>query len=106
MLQRSGLPVAPQVVSLVGDIDLAAAEAVHQTLMRALNDTTSDRFEVDLSAVRFLDSSGIRVLIQARKYAAERGITFVLTHLTEPVARVLATLGLQDYLGLPAPTSP
>jgi anti-sigma B factor antagonist len=100
MLQRGDLRVAPHVVSLIGDVDLAAAEAVHQTLMRALSETTSDRFEVNLSEVRFLDSSGIRVLIQARKYAAERGIRFGLTHVSEPVSRVLATLGLQDYLGV------
>jgi anti-sigma B factor antagonist len=90
----------PCVVRLSGDVDLAAVDRVQDTLMQALSLTTADQFEVDLGAVPFLDSSGIRVLIQARKYAMERGIAFSVSHAAETVARVVATLGLEDYLGL------
>ena len=89
-----------EVVRLSGDVDLAAVDAVQDTLMQALSLTNAEQFEVDLAAVPFLDSSGIRVLIQARKYATERGIGFSVSHATDPVVRVVATLGLQDYLGL------
>ena len=90
----------PYVVQLSGDVDLASVNAVQDTLMRALSVTTAPRFAVDLAAVPFLDSSGIRVLIQARKFATERGIEFSVTNATEPVVRVVATLGLEEYLGL------
>jgi len=89
-----------EVVRLSGDVDLAAVDSVQDTLMRALSVTTADQFEVDLAAVPFLDSSGVRVLIQAKKYATERGIAFSVSHPVETVARVVATLGLEDYLGL------
>jgi len=97
---KKGLVMTQEVVRLSGDVDLAAVDAVQDTLMQALSLTNADQFEVDLAAVPFLDSSGIRVLIQARKYATERGIGFSVSHATDPVVRVVATLGLQDYLGL------
>jgi anti-anti-sigma factor len=89
-----------ETVRLSGDVDLAAVDAVQDTLMQALSLTTADQFDVDLAAVPFLDSSGIRVLIQAKKYATERGIAFSISHAVETVSRVVATLGLEDYLGL------
>ena len=97
---KRGLVMTQETVRLSGDVDLAAVDSVHDTLMRALSLTTADRFEVDLAAVPFLDSSGFRVLIQAKKYAAERGIAFSVSHPVATVARVVATLGLEDYLGL------
>jgi anti-sigma B factor antagonist len=101
---------APCVVRLSGDLDLAAADAARDMIMRAVDTTTSDRVEVDLTAVPFLDSTGIRALIQARKYAVERGVSLVLARPTEPVHRVLMTLGLHEFLdvrfGQSAPASP
>ena len=100
----------PRVVRLGGDLDLATADAARDTIKQAVDATTSDRVEVDLSAVPFLDSSGIRALIQARKYAFERGVSLVLARPTESVHRVLTTLGLHEFLdvqfGQSSPASP
>ena len=49
------------VVSVVGEIDLATAPALEQTLLGAADDRT-DEVIVDLTGCTFLDSQGLRAL--------------------------------------------
>jgi len=60
------------VAELSGEIDSAAERPVGRTLVDALGPGCAD-LVVDLSLVRFLDSSGFRALVRARERAAELG---------------------------------
>ena len=51
------------VVRVDGELDLATAPALRAALERALAD--GDQLVVDLSAVTFIDSSGLSVLVRA-----------------------------------------
>lgn len=53
---------------------------------------------LDLAAIRFIDSSGLRVIIQARQEAAGRGHTFVLRQPSATARRLLEVTGLLDHL--------
>ncbi len=53
------------VVSVMGEVDLATAPALEQTLLGVADDRTGDVI-VDLTACSFLDSWGLRALLATR----------------------------------------
>ena len=69
---RSGVSV----LVLGGEHDLDSAAALEQLATEALE--SSDHVVFDLSAVQFLDSSTIAVLVRARRRADEQGAHFVV----------------------------
>lgn len=60
------------VAELSGEIDSAAQRPIGRTLVDALGPGRAD-LVVDLTLVRFLDSSGFRALVRARERAVELG---------------------------------
>ena len=59
-----------ELVVLGGEHDLSSAEALRQTFHQSLG--RCDHLIVDLSAVEFIDSTTIRVLMETRGHAIER----------------------------------
>ena len=53
------------IVSLAGELDLYNAHALRETLIRCC-DEAPERLVVDLSEVKFIDSTALGVLIEAR----------------------------------------
>lgn len=82
------------VVSLFGQLDLANAERVRDALVGVEADTVV----VDLSGLRFLDSSGISALLVARKALAKSGCVLELRGAQGVVRRVLEVTGLAHLL--------
>jgi len=56
---------------------------------------------LDLTDIRFLDSSGISVLVELRSQARERGIDLEILAVSRRAARVLTIVGLADSFGIP-----
>ena len=56
--------------------------------------------ELDLSAVTFVDSSGIGALVRAHRVADDAGARIVLVDPSHPVVRVLALVGLEGYFAV------
>jgi anti-anti-sigma factor len=94
------------VVWVSGDIDLATAEDLTEGVQRALAGTIPRHVVVDLSGTRFLDSSGVRALLQARADAAAAGAALSVRHPQELVELVLRTTRVDAVLGLPPPDGP
>jgi anti-anti-sigma factor len=61
-------------LTLVGELDMAAAPTLERRLAQLQNDHTPVR--IDLSRVEFIDSSGLRVLITAWNDAQHDGWRF------------------------------
>src|ERR1700749_2102189 len=59
------------VVSLAGELDLYNASAVREALLECCNERP-ERLIVDLSAVKFIDSTALGVLIEARTRLVNR----------------------------------
>lgn len=76
-------------VTLHGELDLAAVPGFRSATREALRDGWTDLI-VDLEHVEFIDSAGIGVLIGLRRRTAEAGGSITL-HASEQVLRVLAT---------------
>jgi anti-sigma B factor antagonist len=93
--------VTPQrsqvVLPISGDLDVAGATAAHKQLL-ALELHPGDQLVLDLSALTFMDSTGIRLILQAREHAARHGAGFVIVRGPETVMQVLELVGLDQQL--------
>ena len=82
------------VVYLSGELDMAIADSFCQGLLSSLN---GQRPVLDLSELTFLDSSGIRAILQL---ARTSGQSVVLRNLRPNVRRVLESTGVNETLGV------
>ncbi len=86
---------APIVVR--GEIDAATAPALSADLSRAVA-SGSNPIEIDLSAVTFIDSSGLRALIIGRQEAEAAGNSLRIVKASDVVSRLLDVTGLSETL--------
>lgn len=91
--QRSG----ELVIHLVGELDLAAFDEVNELLTSAQSDGYRG-VRVDLRALEFIDSSGIRLLLKAHKRAKKRGNEFCIIRGSERIQRIFALTDLDSRL--------
>ncbi|MBI5104407.1 MAG: STAS domain-containing protein [Solirubrobacterales bacterium] len=91
---------AQLLVRLRGELDLATAPEVEDIVLPAARD--GRHVIVDLRALEFLDSSGVRVLVAAHAAAGEGGgrLSVVRGPAGGPVQRVLEISGLEGVLDL------
>jgi anti-anti-sigma factor len=83
---------------LAGEVDLAAAQRVESAIEEALAGEEGVGVTVDLDAVTFLDSTGLRVLVAAHTQCAEEGRSLVLVNPSTSVSRILEITGLDQTL--------
>ncbi|HEY6375998.1 MAG TPA: STAS domain-containing protein [Edaphobacter sp.] len=75
------------IVDVVGQIDLGSSPALRKTLLESLNGTKS--VAINLSAVRYIDSSGIASLVEVLREARNAEKRLVLFGVTGAVLQVL-----------------
>jgi anti-sigma B factor antagonist len=84
------------VVKVIGEVDLATAPSLWETIIQAM--TMAPDLIVDLSETTFLDSSGLKVIVDAYKRLGEVDGSIVLRAPPGPVRRVLHITGLDRVL--------
>ena len=89
---RSGEPV---VVTVRGEVDLATAPELESCVSRAFDGAPSAVI-LDLAALTFIDSSGLRVLVTLAGDGATRGSSIALRNVPSHAQRVLDLTGLAD----------
>jgi anti-sigma B factor antagonist len=82
------------VVRLEGEIDMAVVADLQDSVRRAL--AHCDAVELDLTAVTFLDSSGLGALVLLRNEARDQDKQLSLSHLPKATERLLVITGLKD----------
>jgi len=87
------------VVSLEGELDLAAAPEVN-ALMQGVAEESSAVL-LDIEAVTFMDSAGLRCVLLCERVCREAGVPFALTPGSPRVRRLFAVAGLLDWLPVP-----
>jgi len=85
------------IVKLSGELDVASAPDLRERLLIMLDRQAPGRVIVDLSALSFIDSSGIAVLVNTERRARLLGCAFELAAPQAVVRRVLEVCGLQHY---------
>jgi len=77
-----------QLVKVKGDVDLYTSTQMRAAVMKAIP-KAGGAVGVDLSEVRYMDSSGVATLIEGLRAAAKRKTEFVLVAPSKPVMKVL-----------------
>lgn len=85
------------VIALDGELDMANAG----TLERALNGpetASTNAIVLDLEQLRFIDSTGLRIILAARERCQQRGQRFAVTPGSPQVQRLLSVTGVSQHL--------
>ena len=85
--------VAPLLVELAGDIDFENADAIAAALCEAI-DVTSDGLLIDISAVPFMDSCAIAMMVRVHVHGTKHGCCVTWRGIRAAPARVVDIAGL------------
>ena len=85
-----------RIVRLAGELDVATAPELERVLLRRR--APRQRVVLDLGDLRFMDSTGLRILLQARRAAAEGGWTIALRSVPPNISRLFQLSGVGDAL--------
>jgi anti-sigma B factor antagonist len=77
------------ILDVSGDIDFANSPEVRQSVLREIRESRSSRVIVNLSQVRYIDSSGVASLIEGLKASRDLGSRFILVGLSTSAKEVL-----------------
>jgi anti-anti-sigma factor len=80
-----------------GELDLATVEALERKLVRA-EASDAEAIVLDLAGLSFMDSTGVRLLLQASARSRADSDRLTLLRGPAPVQRVLQISGVQDML--------
>lgn len=96
LVTRTDLVDDSVVVSVEGDVDLASCADLRLALADALR--LSPHLVVDVSDMTFIDSTGLSVLVQAHRRAAEKAGTMTIRHPSATLKRLLSITNLETVL--------
>ncbi len=94
---RRRTDAAVLVLALSGELDLLTAPELEAALSEAQGEP-HELLAIDLSQLTFMDSSGLAVLVGAKESADASGRRVVLRRPGPQVRRLLALVGLLEYL--------
>ena len=85
------------VLVLEGELDIATAPRLQSAIDEpALADTPE--LVLDLRALQFMDSTGLRVILAALQSSRDRGQEFAITRGSPQVERLLSVAGVTEHL--------
>jgi anti-anti-sigma factor len=84
-------------LALIGELDLASAPALEGMVAQACADGARE-VVLDLSRLRFIDSSGLKAILSGRSLCAANRCEFYLTPAQAPVQRLFELTGLDVRL--------
>jgi len=88
----------PIVITLAGEFDLSGREGFEAALMPCW-EVPSQGIVLDLTGLTFMDSSGIRSVVEVHQRSTHEGRTLQV-HVNETVLYVLKLTGLTELLGI------
>ena len=77
------------IFDLSGDIDFANSPEVRQSVLREIRENRVARVVVNLTGVRYIDSSGVASLVEGLKASRDLGSRFILFGLSTAAREVL-----------------
>jgi anti-sigma B factor antagonist len=85
-------------IALSGDLDVSTASGVEERLIAIEDNDVPDRVILDLRELRFIDSTGLSLLINAHHRARKAGRRVTIVSGTGAPRRILETTGLRGRL--------
>jgi len=83
------------IFDIAGDIDLANSPAMRKVLLTEIKEKHTSKVFLNLSAVRYIDSSGIASLVESLKASRDNGSRLILFGLSPSVREVMELSRLQ-----------
>ena len=77
------------IFDLSGDIDFANSSKVRDSVLREIRESRTPRVVMNLTQVRYMDSSGVASLIEGLKASRDLGSRFILFGLSTSTREVL-----------------
>jgi anti-sigma B factor antagonist len=77
------------IFELSGYVDYANSRQLRESVLREILEIRTPQVVVNLSAVRYIDSSGVASLVEALKASRNLGVRFILFGLSTPAREVL-----------------
>ena len=82
-------------VALTGRLDTTTAPDLEAVIKESLDGVTS--FEIDMEALEYISSAGLRVLLSAQKVMNKQG-EMKVTHVSETIMEIFEVTGFSDIL--------
>ncbi|MFN2562652.1 MAG: STAS domain-containing protein [Jatrophihabitans sp.] len=89
-----------------GEVDMEGSEKLRRTGVTATQTHKGQSLKIDLSAVTFLDSTGLGALIDLRNATHDQSVPLELIDPSGPVLRLLALTRLTDIFSINDATDP
>jgi anti-anti-sigma factor len=84
-------------IRVEGEVDAHTSIDLERAISQALESGAST-LEVDVAEMSFIDSSGLRVLVQGQRRATDAGGSLTLLRPSDTVVRLLDLTGLREIL--------
>lgn len=95
---RISIDDRPDRLTVVGVVDSHTASQLRDAIQA--HGSSPDDLVLDLAAVDFIDSSGLRIIVNAHSELDSAGRRLVLVNTSDAVARLLEITGLHEHLHL------
>ena len=92
---REEQAASARLLSLNGELDIATSTELDERLQAMLDDSSEDLI-IDLSALSFMDSMGLQVLLRARRKLGRQERRLVLICPPGPILRLLVVTNLDN----------
>ena len=87
-------------ISLTGELDHHAARSLMESIDRCIEQNLPVKTILDMGGLTFMDSSGIAVVLRAKRRMEALGGNLYVVNIPRQAARVLETAGLGRYVNL------
>lgn len=87
-------------ILLEGELDHHAAKGLMESIDRTIEQNLPSKTILDLGGLTFMDSSGIAVVLRAKRRMEALQGSLVVVNIPRQAARVLETAGLSRYINL------
>jgi anti-sigma B factor antagonist len=85
------------ILGLAGELDIASAPRLQEAI-ESVGVDPSATVVLDLQQLRFIDSTGLRVILSARARSQEHGKELAVTPGSQQVQRLLSVTGVSEHL--------
>ena len=87
-------------ITLTGELDHHAAKGLMEAIDRCMEQNLPVKTLLDLGGLTFMDSSGIAVVLRAKRRMEALAGALAVVNIPRQAARVLETAGLDRYVDL------
>ena len=94
----------PPTIVLAGEVDPHTAPQLESTLGELI-DGGADAVRIDAGSLDFIDSSGLRVLVDAHRRLGSGPTVLVLAHVSPTLRRLLEVTGLDEHVTVESTSS-